>query len=74
MYRMLGIFVQVIIRIRRGIEMILIGENTYVEKSHIVKIKIIDDVIAIYLVDNLHEILDTEVLTLEDLLYMMESG
>ncbi len=54
--------------------MILIQENVWINQHHITKVKKDENgLIAIYMSDNTIEVLDTEVLTLEQLISMLES-
>lgn len=55
--------------------MILISKDLWINQKFITKVKKDENgLIAIYMSDNTIEILDTSVLTLEDLMYMLEGG
>lgn len=54
--------------------MILISKDVWIAKEHIVKVKKVGDTTKIYLADDTVEVLDVSVLTLEQLIRMLEGG
>ncbi len=55
--------------------MILVSKDVWINQKFIVKVKKDENgLIAVCMSNNTIEILDTSVLSLEDLLYMLESG